>query len=157
MNPDKWFHWRLLGAADTAIFVDEPLFAYRIHRNNQNSQQAKQGALKHLVDEYAATFEFPDAMLKKAGLERAQLVSAFVERDIVDRGFLLLAAGRRSEARRFARFGEATYPNATLRSPRWWALRSALSTGPVGTAAARAALRLMGKDVSGRDADDASA
>ena len=29
INPDKYFHWKLLAVAERAYFVDRPLFAYR--------------------------------------------------------------------------------------------------------------------------------
>src|SRR5262249_61055753 len=51
INPDKWFHWKLLAKAETAYFIDRPLFAYRWHASNQTAQQAGSGALKYLVDE----------------------------------------------------------------------------------------------------------
>jgi glycosyltransferase involved in cell wall biosynthesis len=148
-NPDKWFHWRLLGAARSAVFVDAPLFGYRVHARNQTAQQRGQGALKHLVDEYTYTFEVPDSLLAKAGVDRPAFVEAFVKKDVVERGFGLLAEGRSDEALRFARFGAATYPSSVLRSPSWWALRAAASAGPAGVAAARAALRLVGREHRG--------
>ncbi len=58
INPDKWFHWKLLGVAKTACFIDRPLFAYRWHASNQTAQQQATGALKYLVDEYTATLDW---------------------------------------------------------------------------------------------------
>ena len=55
MNPDKWFNWKALSVAEHACVIDAPLFSYRVHNANQNTLQAKAGALKHLVDQYAAT------------------------------------------------------------------------------------------------------
>lgn len=156
-NPDKWFHWRLLGVAETAVFVDEPLFGYRIHARNQTAQQKSQGALKHLVDEYTYTFEIADALLEKAGLRRAQVVEAFVRRDIVERGFGQLASGNAVEALRVARFGAAVYPSDALRMPAWWALRAAASSGPAGVAAARAAMRWVERRKPTADPDGATA
>ena len=39
INPDKWFHWRILAAADMAYFIDRRLFAYRWHSSNQAAQE----------------------------------------------------------------------------------------------------------------------
>ena len=73
INPDKWFHWKLLGVADAAYFIDSPLFHYRWHTSNQDAQQKKSGALKYLVDEYLSTIEIPDQTLKDIGLSRTDV------------------------------------------------------------------------------------
>src|SRR5262249_25147580 len=57
INPDKWFHWRLLGVAKDVYYVDEMYAACRWHDANQTYQQIASGALKYLVDEYVSTFE----------------------------------------------------------------------------------------------------
>ena len=46
INPDKEFHWRVISAAESVVFVDIPLFSYRVHPSNQDAQQARSGALK---------------------------------------------------------------------------------------------------------------
>lgn len=142
VNPDKWFHWRLLGAGTVAYFIDEPLFAYRWHATNQNSQESASGALKYLADEYAATFELDKNLLAKIGMTREDVEQAFVERDIARHGLSLLAQGNRIKAARVHAFGRATYPQHARANPRYWALSALLATGPVGAAAARAAFRL---------------
>jgi hypothetical protein len=137
INPDKWFHWRLLGSADCAYFIRRPLFAYRIHSQNQAAQQTQSKALKFLMDEYAATFEVSDKMLAKANLTRHDLESAFVEYDIIRHGTSLIAQGQRKLARRTHAWGRATYPQHLRRSPRAWAFRMLLLAGPLGTPLAR--------------------
>ncbi len=137
-NPDKWFHWRLLGAAEEAFFIDKPLGASRWHPNNQTAQQAASGALKYLVDDYVSTFEVDAKLLSKAGLDRAEFEKRFVEYDIVRHGLATLAAGNRGKAARTATFGQAVFPQHALRNSRWWALKALLATGPVGEVVARA-------------------
>lgn len=132
INPDKWFHWRLLGVADTALFVDAPLFAYRWHASNQTAQQEGTKALKHLADEYASTLEISPDLLARAGLDRAGFERAFLEHDIVRHGLGTLARGGRARARRILRFGQATYPWHLRSIPGSWALRGLLSLGPIG-------------------------
>lgn len=132
INPDKWFHWRLLGAGATAIYVDAPLYAYRVHPSNQNAIQAAQGALKYLVDEYASVLELDGKALERAGLDRAALERAFVERDIARHGLATLARGQAVKARRILGFGAAVYPRHAARSPAAWALLGLLALGPVG-------------------------
>ena len=139
INPDKWFHWRLLGVADEALFVDAPLFAYRWHPANQTAQQDGAKALKHLVDEYSSTLEISAELLERAGIDRDGFERAFLEHDIVRHGLATLATGRRAKAKRILRFGRATYPWHLRRHPGAWALTGLLALGPVGRLAARAA------------------
>jgi len=139
INPDKWFHWRLLGVAKQALYVDAPLFAYRWHASNQTAQQESTKALKHLADEYASTLEISADLLTKAGLDRVAFVRAFLEYDIVRHGLGTLARGGRARAKRILRFGEATYPWHLKRIPGAWALRGLLTLGPIGQWIARTA------------------
>ncbi len=142
INPDKWFHWRLLGAAKRAYFIDQPLFAYRWHAANQSAQQAVTGALKHLADEYASTLELDGALLDRLGLERQELEGAFIEHDIGRHGLATLARGQSARARRILRFGQATYPWHLRRNRKASALGWLLALGPVGSwIAARAYAR----------------
>lgn len=138
MNPDKWFHWKLLAKANDAYYIDRPLFAYRWHANNQTAQQAESGALKYLMDEYAATFEIDGGLLKELGLERTAIERAFVEHDIGRHGLAELAKGRRVRAKRIYRFGMAAYTQHCRRN---WKVRSLgvlSSLGPLGAAIAQA-------------------
>jgi hypothetical protein len=137
IGPDKWFHWRLLGAAQEAYLIEKPLFCYRWHSANQAAQEAESSALKYLVDEYAATFEIDSHLLGRAGLTRDAVVRAFIEYDIVRHGFSLVARGLRTRARRTIRFGAAAYPTQLRNNPRAWLLRALLATGPLGSAVAR--------------------
>lgn len=137
MNPDKLFSWKLLSVASEVVFVDRPLFSYRVHAANQNAIQAKQGALKHLSDQYLSTFDLPETVFARSGVTREALAAAFVEQDIGLRGLHLLATGRREEARRGLDFGRATYPALTRGNRKVLALRALLAAGPIGTFAAR--------------------
>lgn len=141
INPDKWFHWRLLGAAETAVFVDRSLGACRWHPNNQTAQQASSGALKYLVDEYVSTFELDPKLLERLGLSRGDLEARFVEYDIARHGLATLAAGQRGKAERIALFGRATYPSVARKNLKLWGLRALIAAGPVGEAVTRVAYR----------------
>jgi glycosyltransferase involved in cell wall biosynthesis len=153
MNPDKWFHWKLLAKADTAYFIDRPLFAYRWHATNQTAQQAGSGALKYLVDEYTSTFEFDGAVLKELGLTRADLEKAFIEHDIGRHGLAVLARGHRLQARRIFNFGKASYPHHARHNWKVRSLGMLLKLGPVGQRIARASYTYYTRN-SRHDPDD---
>ena len=132
INPDKWFHWKLLGAGTVAYWIDAPLFGYRVHPTNQSSQQAAAGALKYLVDEYASVIEMDAKLLEQLGVTRGELEASFVERDIARHGLAELARGRTVKARRILGFGAAVYPQAAFRNRKAWALAALCTLGPVG-------------------------
>ena len=139
INPDKWFLWKLLSVADMVYVIDEPLFEYRVHDAGQGPQEQKSGALKHLTDQYVATFSLADSVLAKAGLDRKDLARAFVEQDIALRGFVALSEGKRQAVRRAIHFALAAYPDAVRGNAKVWALRALLGLGPVGTTVAKLA------------------
>lgn len=137
MNPDKWFLWKVLSVAETAYVIDHELFDYRVHGAGQASIEQKSGALKHLSDQYIATFNLPDSVLQAAGLDRETLAAAFVEQDIALRGFVALSEGKRATARRGVHFGIAAYPDVARKNPKVWMLRGLLGLGPIGTSIAK--------------------
>jgi glycosyltransferase involved in cell wall biosynthesis len=138
MNPDKWFHWKLLSRADSAYFIDHPLFAYRWHASNQTAQQAGSGALKFLIDEYTSTLEIDATVLKELGLARVDIEQAFIEHDIGRHGLAELARGHRLKAGRIYKFGTATYPQHARHNWKVRSLGMLLKLGPVGQRIARA-------------------
>ncbi|MGD9722098.1 MAG: glycosyltransferase family 2 protein [Pirellulales bacterium] len=140
-NPDKWFHWRVLGQAEMAYFVDQRLFAYRWHASNQMAQEKTASALKFLVDEYVSTLEIDNQLLESVGMTRDELRGAFAEYDIGRHGLATLARGDRIRARQILDFGRATYPDHCRRNRKTQALRALLALGPLGQAIAGRAYR----------------
>ncbi len=146
-NPDKWFHWRLLAVADEAYYIDRPLFSYRWHATNQAAQEKRSGVLKFLTDEYLNSIELPNETLSAVGLTRADVERAFVEKDIAQHGLAVLARQNASEARRILRFGQAVYPQHTLRNRKAQFLRMALPFGYASHRLARLAYGVREKRV----------
>lgn len=155
INPDKWFHWKLLAKADAAYYIDRPLFAYRWHASNQTAQQAGSGALKYLVDEYISTFEMDAGVLQDLGLTRDDLEQAFIEHDIGRHGLAVLAKGQRAKARRIFNFGKAVHPQHARNNWKVRSLGMLLRLGPLGHRIAGAAYaHYIRKSL--RDANNAS-
>jgi glycosyltransferase involved in cell wall biosynthesis len=139
INPDKWFHWKLLTVAKKAYFVDAPLFSYRWHPSNQTALEQNSGSLKFLVDEYNSTLELDDALLKTLGLSRQDVILNFLENDILHHGLATLARGSRLRAKRILRFGEAVYPEQLRALKKRWLFKGLLGMGPLGGWIARRA------------------
>jgi len=117
INPDKEFHWRLIGAADSVFFVDEPLFCYRVHSSNQHSQETQSGALKRLVDQYVLSFNADDSVCDRAGVSKDELAQCFIREDVAKRAILSLIEGDGGWARRNIAFGTAAYPRLMRSDP----------------------------------------
>jgi glycosyltransferase involved in cell wall biosynthesis len=145
VNPDKWFHWQIMAAGTTVYFIDHPLFAYRWHPTNQNSQELASGALKYLTDEYISTWSVSKGDLERLGLTREFLENAFVERDIARHGLATLARGQAEKAKRIYHFGWATFPRHVRANPKIWVLGALLRTGKVGSTVARLAYKASGR------------
>lgn len=141
INPDKWFHWKLLGVCGSAHFIDRPLFSYRWHAENQTALQGRSRGLKYLVDQYASVMEFDDQVLASLGLTKRDLEIAFVERDIARHGLATLASRGWLEACRVRQFGCAAYPAVARRNWKVCCLTALLALGPVGRLVARALYR----------------
>lgn len=133
INPDKWFNLRILTQADYVYFIDEPLFKYRWHENNQTAQQKKAGALKFLTDEYRQTIEVNREMLALSGLTKDDIESAFIENIIIRHGLGELRKGLWLKSYRINRFGWATYPGIMIKNwTKSFAYGLLLLLGPIG-------------------------
>ncbi len=109
-NPDKEFHWRVIAAADSVIFIDSPLFDYRVHASNQDGQQLRVGALKRMVDQYVATFNTDPLVQERAGVTPEIMARNFVREDIAKRAVLSLIERDLTGAQRTISMGRACYP-----------------------------------------------
>jgi glycosyltransferase involved in cell wall biosynthesis len=132
INPDKWFHWKIMAQADDVIFVDSPLFEYRWHTQNQSAQQASSGFLKYLVDEYRNTMEVTAAMLSRAGMTNLEFIQAFISTDIFRHGMGEFTKGGWLKSFRIYFFGLSTYPGRMLRHRYFIIYTLALATTPIG-------------------------
>lgn len=114
MNPDKWFHWRLLGEVEYVYLIEESLFSYRWHQTNQTAQLKKSGALKYFVDEYRSSFEITENMLNKANVTTNELQKSFIYNIVHKQAFAKLKKGESKEAFRILRWGIACYPQHAI-------------------------------------------
>ena len=135
MNPDKWFHWRMLGQVDAVYYIDQPLFQYRWHASNQTAQEINSGHLKYITDEYRTSMEVDQQLLATADLQREDIQTAFIRNAILRHGLGELSKGLWLKAFRIYCFGWATYPQWMIRryGARTLAYAVLLLLGPVGS------------------------
>ena len=132
INPDKWFHWKLLTEVPEAIYVDKGLFRYRWHNQNQTAQQQKMGYLKYMVDEYRNVMDITDKMLAHAGVNKDAFVDAYISRDIFHHGIGEFSKGRWLKSLRIFFFGLSTFPSKVISRPLCLVFILLLLTTPVG-------------------------
>lgn len=137
MNPDKWFHWKILVHSTHVFFIDKPLFKYRWHNSNQTNSLLQSGALKFFMDEYRSSFEISEPMLEKAGLSQDEVKRNFVHRSILPYTFKYIKSGQRVLALRILFFGLAGYPSICLKSRKTYTLIILLALGKIGSLIAK--------------------
>jgi glycosyltransferase involved in cell wall biosynthesis len=130
MNPDKWFHWKLLTKVNTAYIIDKPLFKYRWHTNNQTALLSKSGALKFWVDEYRNSFEADEPMLNKAKLTKNDMASAFITH-IVKYIYLSIIDKDKFMAKRLFYFALSCYPEYLKKSIHYYSLKVLVNLFPL--------------------------
>lgn len=139
INPDKWFHLRLLGKVNDVYFVNMALFQYRWHGSNQTALEARSGHLKFLLDEYRTMIEVPEELLKKANVTREKTTSNFVKSVIFRHGIGELSRGSWLKSFRIYCFGWAVFPSKMIYfAPYTFIYILFLILGPLGTLLARA-------------------
>jgi hypothetical protein len=109
-NPDKWFHWKIISRISHVYYLDLPLFQYRWHINNQESQQKQNKALNYWVDEYRNSIEITNELLAKAEFSRETIQQVFIRRCIFSNVYNFSKLGDIYMAKRLLSFGYACYP-----------------------------------------------
>ena len=137
INPDKWFHWKILMEVQYAVYIDRPLFQYRWHQNNQTAQEKNSGHLKYLSDEYRTSIELNREMLDYCGLAMNDGQEAFIHNTIILHGLSELSKGLWTKSLRIFLFGWATYPGLMMRNSKVLAYLILLAFGPIGILVAK--------------------
>lgn len=131
-NPDKQFLYKLLSVNPQVVRLQEPLFYLRIHDSNQHAQDRSLGVIKQTVDDYAYTYDYPESLLEQLGLSRRDLATGFIERSCLRKALAEIRQGAPLLGFRYVAFALATYPQITVRNPKFFAAMAGVMTGPLG-------------------------
>ena len=142
VGPDADFANKVLLRGAKVAFIDRRLFQYRIHGENQISQDKRLRSLRVPIDWYLFTVQYRDDDLARAGVERSSAARALVDQACLKMGLLELKDGANGQAFRLLSFAFAASPGATLRNPKLYLLAFLLLGGPLGSAVARGLWRL---------------
>lgn len=132
INPDRWFHLKLMAYVEDVYMLDKQLFDYRVHPTNQLSQQASSGHLKYIIDEYRASMEVDALMLQKSRLTIGYVQDSFIKNAIFKHGIGELAKGLWVKSLRIFFMGLATYPVRMVKNLYFLPYIGLLLLGPIG-------------------------
>jgi glycosyltransferase involved in cell wall biosynthesis len=127
-NPDKWFHWKIMAELEDVYYLDNPLFQYRWHNNNQANKQKQNRVLKYWMDEYRNSFEVTDKMLLKANFSANEIIQAYIDRCIIPYSYRNLKEGNYDLAARILNFGCSSYPESAKKNRYYTILKLSLSS-----------------------------
>ena len=119
MGPDKPFVYKLLSVSEQVYIVESPLFAYRLHSQNNIASQFKLGGLKYLIDSYVITFNIDQKITEFANITKEELSYAFINNSIYKRVIYNISYFRLDYCIRLILFGIACYPIKCLTSIRF--------------------------------------
>jgi glycosyltransferase involved in cell wall biosynthesis len=131
IDPDTFYNYKCLLLNPTVKYIEEPLFRYRVHNQNQTAQERKQVAPKLFFDKYYYTIEFADDDLHRAGISRQQLIDSFLDHWCGHAAIMNALKGNGWRARQAFLTAAATYPGQYFQRWRSYLLLLILLTGPI--------------------------
>lgn len=128
IGPDAHFAYKSLLQEVKVVYVNSPLFGYRVHGGGQLAKSKK--TLKIPIDRYLFTLQYTDAELAKANVRREEIKRFLIDDSCLKGGFHELRLGSISQAFRFLMFGFASYPGLMFRNWKTYLLMMLLLGGP---------------------------
>lgn len=136
-TPDLQFNYYLLSRDPDVLWLQEPLFYWRLHEGNQIGQARAQSVPKHAWDGYTYTFQFPRELLSQIGVKREEIVRCFIDTLCLRKALQEIRDGSMILAFRHLCLALATYPGPALHNPKFYFGLAGFLTGPLGRALAR--------------------
>lgn len=146
IGPDAHFAYKCLLSGVELIFINKPLFNYRIHQSGQLNISSKSKNINVLIDRYIFSNAYSDTQLERANIKRKEYVKAIVEKDCAKGGLLVLKNGEWLYAFRHLMFSLAAYPREAIRNKKLYVLTILLIMGPIGIGIARLALKNLDRN-----------
>ncbi len=138
IGPDSHFAYKCLLSGAELIFIDKPLFNYRIHTSGQLKTSSKNKNINVLIDRYIFSNAYTDKQLSATGITRLQFINSTIDVDIINGGLRELKDGNWLYAFRHFMFGFAAYPQVAIKHKKIYGLLLLLMLGPLGTLILRA-------------------
>jgi glycosyltransferase involved in cell wall biosynthesis len=136
-SPDLQFNYHLLSRDPDVLWVEAPLFSWRLHESGQIGQAQAQAVPKYAWDGYTYTFHFPEDLLRELGVPRAKIIHTFVDKLCLRRALAEIKHGSFVLAFRHLCIALATYPLPAIRNAKFWIAWVGLLLGPIGRVLAK--------------------
>jgi glycosyltransferase involved in cell wall biosynthesis len=147
VSPDFHFELKLLAEDPLVVFIDLPLFGYRVHPDNQSAQvQGLDAPLRQEFDTYQLCVDYNEKVVAPLGVDHGRMVRRMVEHFYLREGAKYVLRSDRVRAFRLLMLSWALYPRQTARTPMSWGLGALLALGPAGPPIGRALARLVGPE-----------
>ena len=137
IGPDAHLAYKILLLDAPVIFVNRPLFAYRIHSENQVGKSRGSKTLKVPINTYLFSIEYSDDDLAHANVKRDEIVNFLVNNTCILGALEEMRLGSSYQAFRYLMFALSSAPGKTLRNPKAYGVALLLSLGFFGPSAAR--------------------
>lgn len=143
IGPDAHLAYKILLQDAKVVYINKPLFAYRIHQANQAHQARANINLP--INVYFFTLQYSDEELKRTGVERQEIIHFLVDDTCLTGGFHELRRGSSYQAFRYLMFAFASAPGMALKNPKTYALAALFCLGYLGAGLARLIYRMHEK------------
>lgn len=141
IGPDAYFAYKILLQDVSVIFIDKPLFGYRVHQSNQLSTNRNRRTINLPVDRYVFSLAFSDEELKRARVERREVIHFLIDDTCLKTGLFELVNGERLQAFRLLMFALSSYPRTAIGNWKFYALSFLLLLGPLSIPVSRGLYR----------------
>lgn len=136
-SPDLQLNYHLLSRDPDVLWLQEPLFSWRLHEGGHIGQARSQAVPKHAWDGYTYTFHFPAAELHELGVEPRAIAQTFIDVLCLRKALQEIRSGSLILAFRHLCLALATYPGLTLRNGKFYLALAGVATGPIGRTLAK--------------------
>lgn len=136
-SPDLQFNYHLLSRDPEVLWVQHPLFSWRLHESGQIGQARAKAFPKHAWDGYQYTFHFSTDLLTSLDVPQQAIIATFIDKLCLRKALSELRHGSTSQAFKHLCIALATYPVVAIRNPKFWIGAIGVLAGPIGRACAR--------------------
>lgn len=133
IGPDAHFAYKCLLSGSDVVYIDRPLFNYRLHSSGQLNNSSKNKNLNVLIDRYLFSQQYNDDQLARAKSSRLDFCKSTVNTDCLNMSFLLISKGNNLLAFQHLSFAFAAYPLVAMKNIKTYILIFLLLLGPIGS------------------------
>ena len=120
--PDAFFSHKILLKNPLVIYLDEFLFQYRVHENNNLASIIRFDNIKSLIDPYYTTLSFNEDELTKIDMTKLDLIKKFVNNICLVPSLFSIIRGDFHRSIRILFFSLSSYPSLTIKNKSFYLL-----------------------------------